>query len=595
MSAVRTSDPQQQGHGFEGRVLGGFRLLREIACGGMATVYMAHKSGPAGFGQAAAVKVIHPHLARDREFVEMFLDEARIVSCINHPNVCRVLDFGKAEGTYYLAMEYVMGETWGDVLHALKQRPSASGMIPAILAQVLAQACEGLHAAHEARDAEGRALSIVHRDISPQNLIVGYDGSVRVLDFGIASAAERLHTTRNGTIKGRFAYMAPEQMRGMPVDRRADLWSLGVVCWEGLAQKRLFKRDTEAETVLAVTQDPLPSLAEVGHPVPSPMAKVATQALSRNRDERYGTAREMGLELSRFASSSLVPVGMAEVSLWMSRLFAQRIDEKRASMREAARAAELDKAQPPSLPPHTPTVPLAMMPDDLAKQSGSSNLPSVSTVREVRGTISIPPVKRFMFGPLLGICAFLFVALLGAWLAPYVQSLPFLAPLFGDAPRLAPVAQPGVAPQAQHSTARAAPEPPPVVEPAAPEAPPPQPARAEPARVGEEQGSRVKPRERTRAEPTKPHARASKDESSSSSARKRLEAAAAFGSVSVATSGGWADVYVGSKKLGTTPGRFELPVGTHTLRLRPFGKTPEITKRIEVSQDHAVKLKVPLE
>ncbi len=590
MSAVRTSDEKQQGHGFEGRVLGGFRLLREIACGGMATVYMAHKSGPAGFGQGAAVKVIHPHLARDREFVEMFLDEARIVSCINHPNVCRVLDFGKAEGTYYLAMEYVMGETWGDVLSALKQRPSASGMIPAILAQVLAQACEGLHAAHDARDAEGRALSIVHRDISPQNLIVGYDGSVRVLDFGIASAAERLHTTRNGTIKGRFAYMAPEQMRGMPVDRRADLWSLGVVCWEGLAQKRLFKRDTEAETVLAVTQDPLPSLAEVGHPVPSPMAKIATQALARNRDHRYTTAREMGLELSRYASSSLVPVGMAEVSLWMSRLFAQRIDEKRAGMREAARAAELDRAQPTSLPPHTPTVPLATVPDDLAKQSGSSNLPSVSTVREVRGTISLPPVKRFMFGPLLGICAFLFVALLGVWLAPYVQQLPFMAYVLGLPPRSVPADS-----EAQTTTAVAAPEPAPEAEVAAPAAAQPEAALPAEAPAVDEPASRTKPR--ARAEAPKSHTRPAKEEpaASNQSARKRLEAAAAFGSVSVATPGGWADVYVGSKKLGTSPGRFELPVGTHTLRLRPFGKTPEITKRIEVSQDQAVKLKVPLE
>ena len=594
MSAVRTTtEPQAQGHGFEGRVLGGFRLLREIACGGMATVYMAHRSGPAGFGQAAAVKVIHPHLARDREFVEMFLDEARIVSCINHPNVCRVLDFGKAEGTYYLAMEYVMGETWGDVLSALKQRPSASGMIPAILAQVLAQACEGLHAAHEARDAEGRALSIVHRDISPQNLIIGYDGSVRVLDFGIASAAERLHTTRNGTIKGRFAYMAPEQMRGMPVDRRADLWSLGVVCWEGLAQKRLFKRDTEAETVLAVTQDPLPVLAECGHPVPSAMAKVAFQALSRNRDERYGTAREMGLELSRFASASLVPVGMAEVSLWMSRLFAQRIDEKRASMREAARAAEIDKTAA-SLPPHTPTTPLAMSPDmddDLAKRSGSSALPSVSTVREMR-TASEAPARRFLFGPLLGIAAFLFVALLGAWLAPLLQRLPLLAPLMGRARTTQPAAAPRPAAQVQHSTARAEPEPAtPVVQPK------PTPAPTAPAPEAARPHERPRPRERARAESSRSHASKSDDSAkgNAGSARKRIEAAAAFGSVSVATSGGWADVYVGSRKLGTTPGRFELPVGTHTLRLRPFGKQPDITRRIEVSQQQAVKLKVPLE
>src|SRR5689334_11825663 len=133
------------GQGFEGRSLGNFRILREIACGGMATIYLGQRSGLSGLGQTAAVKVIHPHLAKDRDFVDMFLDEARIVSCISHSNVCRVLDFGKAEGTYYLAMEYVMGETWSEVLHALKETPEGKAMIPALLTRVMTQACEGMH------------------------------------------------------------------------------------------------------------------------------------------------------------------------------------------------------------------------------------------------------------------------------------------------------------------------------------------------------------------------------------------------------------------------------------------------------------------
>lgn len=336
------------GHGFEGRSLGKFRVLREIACGGMATIYLARRAEFSGLGQEAAVKVIHPHLAKDREFVDMFLDEARIVTCINHPNVCRVLDFGKAEGTYYLAMEYVMGETWSEVLAALKRSPEGQAMIPALITRVMVQACEGMHAAHEARDPEDEPLSIVHRDVSPQNLMVGYDGSVRVLDFGIASAADRLHTTRNGTIKGRFAYMAPEQMRGTPVDRRADVWSLGVVLWEGLAQRRLFKRDTEAETVLAVTHDPLPALAPS---LPAPLVSVVQKALERDREARFASAREFGVALASLPSTAIPAVTMADLAQWMQRLFAERIARKREFLREAARASEAELRVGTSFPP----------------------------------------------------------------------------------------------------------------------------------------------------------------------------------------------------------------------------------------------------
>src|SRR4051812_6967433 len=203
---------------FEGQVLGSYRILRPIASGGMATVYLARKAGPRGFAQNAAVKVVHPHLALQSEFVEMFLDEARIISLINHPNVCRVLDFGAFGGTYFLAMEYVRGETWADLLTALRAHPQGEKAIPAISAWVLSQTCEGLHAAHEAHDESGSPLHIVHRDVSPQNLLVGYDGSVRIVDFGVAYAAERSHATRDGAVKGRYQYMAPEQMRGNAVD-----------------------------------------------------------------------------------------------------------------------------------------------------------------------------------------------------------------------------------------------------------------------------------------------------------------------------------------------------------------------------------------
>jgi len=388
------------GRGFEGRCLGNFRMLKEIACGGMATIYLARRVGFSGFGQSAAVKVIHPHLAKDRDFVDMFLDEARIVSCINHPNVCRVLDFGRAEGTYYLAMEYVMGETWSEVLNALKQTPETKAMIPSLATYVMAQACEGMHAAHEARDPEDKPLAIVHRDVSPQNLMVGYDGSVRVLDFGIASATERLHTTRNGTIKGRFAYMAPEQMRGLGVDRRADVWSLGVVLWEALAQRRLFKRDTEAETVLAVTHDALPELSCDACVVPEALQAVVYTSLARDRDVRYASARELGVELARLNGTALPAITMAEMSLRMQRAFAERIALKREILRDAARASEAERPLGSSFPP--PSAGALQMFATAAHVANQQEGPSFSAVREVareRGEEDeagppTPPVRR---------------------------------------------------------------------------------------------------------------------------------------------------------------------------------------------------------
>lgn len=556
MSAAMPLDGQV--HGFEGRILGGFRMSREIACGGMATVYLAHKAGTLGIGQPAAVKVIHPHLARDREFVEMFLDEARIVSCIGHPNVCRVLDFGKAEGTYYLAMEFVMGETWADVLTKMKGSKEAQPMIPSMLAQILSQACEGLHAAHEARDPQGSQLQIVHRDISPQNLIVGYDGSVRVLDFGIASAAEKLHTTRNGTIKGRFAYMAPEQMRGHAVDRRADIWSLGVVLWEGLSQRRMFKRDTEAETVLAVTHDPLPSLQDVGHPVPATLARIAAQALDRDRDARYSTAREMGLELSRHASSSLVPMGMPEVSLWMQRLFADRIEQKRAIMRDAANAATAQARSVPAPVLFSEVQPMASA-DGLSglgvAQTGTHGVPSISTVREMRRPESSK--LRAIVAVTLALSVAVVLGFWGGDEQPKPEAQKAVATakpaaIEKPAPAKAPAAQP---------VSQAAVQPPQTQEPVA----------AQPTRPAATDPLAARPAVRKRAEPV------------------------VLGTVSIATPGGWAEVYLGPKKLGTTPARYELPVGVHTLRIRPFGKLPEITRRVEIRQGDAAKLKIEIE
>jgi len=273
--------------------VGQYKLCFELASGGMATVYLGRSEGPAGIERVAAIKRIHPHLAKQASFVEMFLDEARIVSQINHGNVCTVYDFGEADGEYYIAMEYLVGETVSRVFKALRKNPDPSHVnrLNGIALKVIADACEGLHAAHDLKDARGERLGVVHRDVSPQNLFITYDGVAKVMDFGVALARERLHRTVTGQIKGKYAYMAPEQLGEAIVDRRADVFALGVVLWEALALRPLFKRSTEAKTILNVLNGPIPAPSLVRPGISRELDHIALRALERDPERRYPTAR----------------------------------------------------------------------------------------------------------------------------------------------------------------------------------------------------------------------------------------------------------------------------------------------------------------
>jgi serine/threonine-protein kinase len=222
--------------------IGRYELCFELASGGMASVYLARAEGSPGFEKLVALKRIHPHLADERGYVEMFLDEARIASRITHANVCSVFDFGESDGEYFIAMEYLVGEPLSRVQRrvVVNAEQRTSPLLPARMARIIADACEGLHAAHELRDASGESLNVVHRDVSADNLFITYDGAAQVVDFGIAHARQRLHQTEAGQVKGTFPYMAPEQMTAAVVDRRVDVWALGAVLWELLALRRLF-------------------------------------------------------------------------------------------------------------------------------------------------------------------------------------------------------------------------------------------------------------------------------------------------------------------------------------------------------------------
>jgi serine/threonine protein kinase len=290
----------------EGERLDRFELIAELASGGMATVFLARLSGVAGFQRLVAIKRLHPHLAREPEFVEMFLDEARLAARIHHPNVVPIQEVGESDQGYYLVMDYIEGDTLARVL--AKAAKTNSKVPYGVTIRILLDVLAGLHAAHEMKDDHGEALQIVHRDVSPQNILVGVDGVARVVDFGVARAATRLSTTRSGQLKGKLAYMAPEQARGGGVDRRADLFACGIVLWEALATKRLFKGDGEAETLNRVLYEPIATPSSVRPDVPKALEDICMKALARDIDQRFATAQDFGDELEK-AARALGSVG----------------------------------------------------------------------------------------------------------------------------------------------------------------------------------------------------------------------------------------------------------------------------------------------
>lgn len=330
--------------------IGRYELCFELASGGMASVYLARADGPPGYQKVVALKRIHPHLAVEKDYVEMFLDEARIASRITHPNVCSVFDFGESDGEYFIAMEYLVGEPLSRVHRRIvaNAEQRSSPLLPARMARIIAQACEGLHAAHELKDAQGESLNVVHRDVSAENLFVTYDGTTQVVDFGIAHARQRIHQTEAGQVKGTFPYMAPEQMTAGGVDRRVDVWALGTVLWELLTLRRLFLRDTDVNTMYAVLSGEIRPPSAYRDGVSAELDEIVLKALRRNPDERWQTAREMGQALRRVLAKEQELIGPAEIADWMSELFPDGEVRKQRLM-EIARTKEtldLRRAEP---------------------------------------------------------------------------------------------------------------------------------------------------------------------------------------------------------------------------------------------------------
>jgi serine/threonine protein kinase len=296
-----------------GIVLGRYVLYDEIATGGMAAVHIARLMGPVGFSRTVAIKRLHRHLANDEAFLSMFLDEARLAARIRHPNVVPTLDVVTVEQELFLVMEYVQGESLSKLQRAAK---ATNATIPVRIASaILVASLHGLHAAHEAKSENGDPLGIVHRDVSPQNVLVGADGVVRVLDFGIAKAMGRLHTTRDGEVKGKAGYMAPEQLRGAEVDARTDVYSASVVLWELLAGQRLFSGDSPEATMNMVLERVAPPPSTLNADVPAALDSLVLRGLSRDASKRFASAREMAIALE----GVVAPATPHEIGEWVER------------------------------------------------------------------------------------------------------------------------------------------------------------------------------------------------------------------------------------------------------------------------------------
>ncbi|MCR9163989.1 MAG: serine/threonine protein kinase [Nannocystaceae bacterium] len=275
-----------------GRILRGrYELIHRLGHGGMASVYLGRAIGTAGFERLVAVKVIHPHLVNEAEFVEMFLDEARIAAKIHHPNVCETIDLGDDDGVFFMVMEYVEGETLSSLVRQLRKRDQKLPI--AVALQIAADACRGLEAAHSLKDHDGTALDLVHRDVSPHNLLVTMDGRVKVVDFGIMKAAGKRSNTLTGQLRGKLTYMSPEQARGEPVDRRSDIYAMGVILWELLAGARFYRGETDSEILAQVGLGRRQDISEFRDDIPESVTKVLDSALAQSRHDRYESADEM--------------------------------------------------------------------------------------------------------------------------------------------------------------------------------------------------------------------------------------------------------------------------------------------------------------
>ncbi|MFI5184487.1 MAG: serine/threonine protein kinase, partial [Vicinamibacteria bacterium] len=297
---------------------GPYRLLERIAAGGMAEVFRAKRTGVEGFEKVLAVKRILPHLSDNKEFVEMFIDEAKMVAGLAHPNIVQIFDLGRIDRTYFIAMEYIQGKDLRTILKQAKEKGSRIPLDLSVL--VISRVCSALEYAHRKKDDDGQPLKIVHRDISPQNILISFEGEVKLTDFGIAKATSKASTTDRGALRGKLLYMSPEQASGVPMDRRSDVFSLGVVFYEMITDSKPFLGTSEKGILEMVRECRIERPRALNPRVPETLENVVMRALEKNPDQRYQDASEMYRDLERVLHERQPPAA-SELARFMEALF----------------------------------------------------------------------------------------------------------------------------------------------------------------------------------------------------------------------------------------------------------------------------------
>ncbi len=618
---------------------GNYRLQRRIARGGMAEVFLAAQQGPEGFQRKVAVKRILPHLADVPQFRDMFMDEARLAARLSHPNIAHIYEFGSFRDNYFIAMEYIDGVDLGALLVEGASMPLPLEHV----ARVVAEVCAALNYAHGLSDEDGSHLNLVHRDISPQNIMVSFDGAVKILDFGIAKAAHHVERTQPGVVRGKFSYMSPEQVVGHKLDGRSDLFCAGIVLHELCCVAPLFPRTDAVAAMQRIRKEPVPPALRDGLPVPEPLQRVLVRALEKDADDRYQTAADMQLDLEQF----LLSHGKLSNSVLLGRFFtdnyrATKEQEAADAASEPLREAEVFSTAGiggPQLPrveiageaalpggrgggPPDATPLVEISPDDGAATdfelfpAGDGRLETDAGTLELEGkadtvpdgpdlhmmSTAAPKVvsteeerrrpagrRAWVLGGLFGVvlvgagvsAGYLFTPATAPTPSPALPGEPRVAAPAGDHPDLrAPVADPL----------------PPVEEPAlapmdasSPAAPGAVVSYRRPDAGAPEAAAPppARPKPRTKPRPG-PRARPRRFTGANPAQRR---ASAGKGSLSITTIP-WTQVYLGGKLLGITPlAKVELPAGTHMLLLKnPDGIRRQVKVTVRAGQVARVKL-----
>lgn len=381
-----------------GKVLGGrYETLKQLAAGGMATVHLGRALGVGGFERLVAIKLMHQHIAAEPEFVSMFLDEARLAARIRHPNVVPTLDVQESPDGLFLVMEYIEGASLHQILKAAGGLPG-SMPLPIVL-RVMIDTLAGLHCAHELTDDEGHPLALVHRDVSPVNILLGVDGVARLTDFGVARAESRLSSTRGGQLKGKIPYMPPEQIMSEEIDRRCDVYAAGAVFWEALIGRRLFQADNDGAILQGILAGPPATPRQVDPSIPESIDRICMRALARKRAERFSTAAEFSEAIEHAAQQAGVAIASARVVASFvegSGAYKKVSPKELAALKQGVAGAPAAPPSGPSRPsmPSTPLSSKAAAPAPVLLEQPTSSPTAPSQVTSAGAALSAPTSEQ---------------------------------------------------------------------------------------------------------------------------------------------------------------------------------------------------------